>query len=201
MKGLTVLGGIGLLVVITSCLGWTLAREVMGRSITQHWIAEALHVEAQEWEWTVLVDETRRPGWFEPIILAALGGQPWKRTLVWDTGAAPSATGPLVEELLLGAPGAPPEGPVQGVIWRASRASLLSLDPEVPKEVWMVRPQRSFIGKVQDRTFLRRAETLRVTVTGRYLVLITEGGRKPRSMPAEPHPLRSTEPFRWDHLP
>lgn len=198
MRRLTLLGGIGLFLATATGLGWILAREEMGRSITKHWVAQALDSQAQGLEWTVLVDHTRRPGRLEPIMLAELGGPPWRRIVIWDTHGPPSVTGPLLEQVLLGASGGPPQGPVRNVVWRTSTATLLSSHREIPDEVSRIRPQRTFVGQVQERTFFHRAEHLRVTVAGTHVILVAEGGRQPRSIPGDPHPLRSTEPFRWD---
>lgn len=175
-----------------------IAREGMGRSITRHWVAQAMESQARVLEWTAVVDHTRRPGRFEPIVLAGLGEPPWRRIVVWDTHVPPSISGPVVERVLFGAPGGPPESPVGDVVWRTSTASLLSSHREIPEEISRVRPQRSFLGQVQKQTFFNRTARLRVTVVGSHVVLVAEGGRHSRPTTEDPHPLRSTEPFRWD---
>jgi len=186
------------MVLAASAWGWI--RDRVGRSVLHHPVVEVFRAAAPVEGWTLLQDEIQRPGRLEPLWLAGMMEEPWQRTLMYRTHQPPDRSGPRVECLLFGAPGGPPEGPVEGIVWRSSRTlPFISGDAQV--EEARGGPRGSFVGLAQEITFLDRARSFRVALDGELVVVIVEGGKRRTGGDGYGHPLNSTEPHDWGPPP
>jgi hypothetical protein len=176
---------------------WGLHRQILARTVLHHPVVRTFQAAAAEAGWTPVLDASDRPGLVEPLWLAGMMGEPYRRRLVYDTGAPASELGPKVERLLFGDGQAPPSGPVDGIVWRASRvAPSLSLDPNI--EIDRDQPRGSFVGHAEEVSFFRRVRRLEVAVAGGLVAVVVEGGARRRGGDGSPHPLRITTPHDWD---
>jgi hypothetical protein len=189
-----ILATLGLLLLLG--MVWFGIRYRLGSSVVGHPVVQAVELLAQERGWSLLLDEIDGPGPLEPLWLAGMMGEPWRRTLVYRTHAAPNETGPALEALLFGRPGGPPEGPVEGTVWRTSR-TLPFLPPSVRTLDGREGSRGSFVGVPERVTYWDRTRRLRVSVDGEVMAVVVEGGARRRGGDGSGHPLTSTEPHRW----
>ncbi len=185
-----------LALVVLLAIVWSGVRARVGSGVVEHPVVQAVDRLAQEEGWAPVLDHVEGPGLLEPLWLAGMMGEPWRRTLAYRTHARPHETGPALETLLFGHSGGPPEGAVEGVVWRTSSV-LPHLPPEARNPDREAGSRGSFVGIPERITYWERTRRLRVSVDGEWVTVVVEGGSRHRGGDGFEHPLRSTEPHRW----
>ncbi len=177
-------------------VAWIGARHLIGRSVVEHPVVKAVERLAQEREWTRVADEIHGPGIVEPLWLAGMVGEPWRRTLVFRSKAPSAETGSALEALLFGRPGGPPQDAVEGVVWRTSR-TLPTLPSHLDREGRGEGGRGRFVGVPERVTYWNRARRIWIAVDGGVVAVVVEGGARRRGGDGTGHPLTSTEAHRW----
>jgi hypothetical protein len=193
-------GVILVLVVLLPVAAWGLHRHAIASSVLSHPVLQAFEMAAEERSWTVLSDERRTPG-IEPLWLASMMEDPYRRELILETDLAFYELGPSVEELVFDGQRWPPVDAVYGAQWRPSGAT-----PVLNRHLSEATPDATFrgalIGQVETTTHFDRARTIWIEVRDGFVAVTVEGGvrRSSDGIPPPPTDPSDVPPWHGDRI-
>lgn len=189
-------GGVVLMAVALPLAAVGLHRHLIASSVLGHPVLESFETAAEERSWAVLADERRTPG-IEPLWLAAMMEEPYRRELILETDLPFHELGALVEEVAFEGQRWPPSGAVHGARWRPTGVTPV-LNHHRAGEPATDALRGGLIGEVESPTRVDRARRIWIEVRGHAVAVTVEGGvRRPSDDGPAPHPPDPSEVPAW----